>query len=861
MKKILLFFAAIFACTLSTFAHDFEVDGIYYNIIGIDSVEVTYYGNDSWNNSNKYFGSVTIPETVTYNSSTYHITSIGNKAFYYSYSPTITIPNSVTTIGEGAFSYCSNLTNFTIPESVTSIGNEAFRDCSSLTTITIPSNLTSISYRMFLNCNNLTSITIPNNVISIGESAFSSCTSLTTITIPNSVTSIGDWAFAYCSRLTEIDITNSVTTISSSAFVDCPALETITVAVDNSLYKSINNCLIAKRTKQLILGCKSSIIPTDGSVTTIGKYAFRGAEITSINIPLSITSIGEEAFYNCSALEEVHYTGTIETWCKIAFFSSFRGYPSAYHYNFYSYSNPLYNGADFYLNDIKVTDITIPQGTSTLNNWFLGCTSLQSVIIPNSVSSISPSAFEGCINLQSIIIPSSVSSIGTYAFLNCTSLQSVTLPSTISSISDAAFDGCTYLQSAICKRATPPSVGTDAFPVNTQIIVPCGSTDAYWTNTEWAKYPNYKEEVSFEWNVQSADETQGTVTIVQRPLTCDNPEIIIQAKPALGYQFDKWNDGNTDNPRTLVLSDGDIYTAYFVEDDGFIHVENVTLSESTINVSPNQSQQLSATITPTNASVQNVTWSSSHPEVATISESGLLQAITLGTTTITVTTEDGGFTATCQVNVSVSVTNITLDETTLTLVPNKAQRLTATILPEDATNKNFTWKSSNEDVAIVLNNGLILALATGNTTITATTDDGGLTATCDVTVTTVSGISLDKTSLELSVGDATQLTETIIATEASYQLVNWTTSDANVATVENGLVTAVGAGVAAIGVATVDGGFVATCAVTVKAAGPTTEVQQVAANPSGVQKVLVDGVIYIVKPNGDKYLVDGRKVE
>ncbi|MBR5764313.1 MAG: leucine-rich repeat domain-containing protein [Bacteroidaceae bacterium] len=140
---------------------------------------------------------------------------------------TITIPNSVTSIGYGAFSGCFGLTSITIPSSVTSIGQGAFSSCIGLTSVTIPNSVTTIGEDAFKNCRKLTSITIPNSVTNIGVYAFYECTGLTSITIPNSVTSIGGWAFSGCSRLTSITIPNSVTSIEYSAFYDCKNLKTV----------------------------------------------------------------------------------------------------------------------------------------------------------------------------------------------------------------------------------------------------------------------------------------------------------------------------------------------------------------------------------------------------------------------------------------------------------------------------------------------------------------------------------------------------------------------------------------------------------------------------------------------------------
>ena len=144
----------------------------------------------------------------------------------------ITIPNSVTSIGQGAFHGCSGLTSINIPNSVTSIGSGAFYDCSSLTSVTIPNSVTSIRNSAFFGCSSLTSITIPNSVTSIGNWAFWNCSGLTSVTIPNSVTSIGDYAFQICKGLTSVTIPKSVTSIGDEAF-DGVDLTTVVSLIEN----------------------------------------------------------------------------------------------------------------------------------------------------------------------------------------------------------------------------------------------------------------------------------------------------------------------------------------------------------------------------------------------------------------------------------------------------------------------------------------------------------------------------------------------------------------------------------------------------------------------------------------------------
>jgi uncharacterized protein (TIGR02145 family) len=249
-----------------------------------------------------------------------------------------------------------------------------------------------------------------------------------------------------------------------------------------------------------------------------------------------------------------------------------------------------------------------------------------------------------------------------------------------------------------------------------------------------------------------------------------------------------------------------------------VPVTSVSLSQNATTLTVGDTLRLTATVLPANATNKAVTWASSNPAVATVSN-GLITALATGTANIAATTQDGNKTAACAVTVNasvVSVTSVSLSQNAATLTIGDTQRLTATVLPENASNKSVTWTSSNTAVATV-NNGLITTLTVGTANITVTSQDGNKTATCALTVNPVpvTSVTLSQTTASLFVGDAQQLTATVQPSDATNKTVTWASSDPAVATVANGLITALTVGTANITVTTQDGNKSATCAVTV----------------------------------------------
>ena len=454
-NKLWLTTIATILCCLSASAHDFEVDGIYYKITNSTDLTVAVTTG-----SNAYSGAVIIPSTVTYNGKTYSVTSIENYTFYYCTNLTsIILPESVTSIGNNAFGYCEKLTSINIPEGVTSIEYHTFYACSNLTSITIPEGVTSIGGHAFYGCSSLTSITLPVNVTSIGNYAFAYCESLTAITIPEGVTSIGGHAFFGCSGLTSITIPEGVTSIGESAFSRCSSLASITVADGNTVYDSREGCnaIIETNSNTLITGCSTTIIPV--SVTSIGNDAFAYCEsLTSITIPESVTDIGESAFLGCSGLTSITISESVASIGNNAFSGT------AWYSNLPD--GVIYVGKLLYRYKGEMpenTSIEVKEGTLSISSRaFASCRSLTSIIIPESVTSIEDETFYDCINLTSITMLGNVTSIGGSAFYGCRSLTSIIVPRSVTSIGERAFCYCSSLTSITIPESVT-RIENDAF--------------------------------------------------------------------------------------------------------------------------------------------------------------------------------------------------------------------------------------------------------------------------------------------------------------------------------------------------------------------------------------------------------------
>ena len=404
----------------------------------------------------------------------------------------------VKSIGNGAFSYCTQIVTLSIPSSVTAIGSAAFANCTGLTSVTIPSAVTSIGNDTFSNCPKLTGVTLPTGMKTIGNSAFRG-SGLTSLILPTGLTSIGSYAFAYCD-FASVTIPSSVTSISNGAFASCWDLTSITADPANPNYSSESGILFNESKTILLqyparisgdfsipstvtsLGSDAfyrctgfSILVLPSSVTTIGDRSFSDClGLTSVTIPSGVTTIGTRAFAWCMGLTSVIIPASVSSIGNEAF-----GFCGALTSLVMDSENPNYaseNGVLF--NKPKTTLIQCPAGKSGVYK------------IPFGVNAVGYGGFSGCDELTRITIPSGVNLIAESAFLDCSKLTSVTIPASISIIERYAFSQ-NYKLTGVYFMGNAPATGTVLFSgLGAGFKVYYFNSRSGFTSPTWKGYPS-----------------------------------------------------------------------------------------------------------------------------------------------------------------------------------------------------------------------------------------------------------------------------------------------------------------------------------------------------------------------------------
>ena len=514
MKRFLLCMTFMLTASMSRIsAYDFKAGGICYNVImsadGTQQAEVT---NDD---AGYYSGEVCIPESVNYNGRSFPVARIGDSAFraYNEVVPigdetderhdspedqgghgltAVTIPGTVTVIGNNAFEFCSGLSSVTLGTGISDIGAFSFFGCESLKEVILPSSVRQIGIEAFGNCTALTSMVLNEGLVSIQHDAFGFCSSLSSINIPSTVRGLESSVFTGCTSLTsvvihtaecgnwfkgnqsikEVALGASVSRMADSAFEYCTNLENITATEnlcsigDKALYGTA--WLETQPQGPLYLGrvlysCKGellekNVVVKDGTMS-ISDHAFDGCtDLMSVTIPTSVSEIGKSAFSGCASLRQLSIPSSVTVIGEYAF----KGCTS-------------------------LELIKLPENLTTLAmGLFKDCSNLHDICLPQKLCRIEASVFRNCSRLKSIILPKQLTAIGKEAFRDCKSLTSIIIPSAITEIGQMAFYADNQLATVISMTETPCTVHRSVFGMTENITdvtlyIPSGTKEAYVT--------------------------------------------------------------------------------------------------------------------------------------------------------------------------------------------------------------------------------------------------------------------------------------------------------------------------------------------------------------------------------------------
>ena len=808
--------------------------------------------------------SVNMPESLI---------SIGQSAFEgCSNLRSVNFNDALESIGAYAFRYCSRLVSAVFGSKLETIGLQCFYNCYSLCSVLLPEIIESIDYSTFEGCTSLESIIIPDSVTRIVSSAFSGCTSLASVTLSKSLESMGSRTFAYCTALTSIEIPKSLNDVTffgstNGAFFKCSNLNNVTfedgtTEISNFLFAECDGLteitipdtvtIIESRAFSECENLQKVIIPD--SVTEIGYSAFEGCtSLESIIIPDSVTFIGASSFEDCSALKSVEFKNP-NTKIGERVFSNCSSLASVkLPENLTSIPEYTFNGCKL------LADINLPATLRSIGSYaFYNCDALTELTIPGNVWQIGSYAFYDCDSITKAVIPDSVTSLGSYAFYGCDKLAEVDFGIGLTAIPDSAFRQIPALTKVILPRFAT-TVAANAFAEDTklrEVTIPSTVTSI---QTNSFSYPTKLTVygIAGSYAEQHAKERKMTFVAV------DGTKVDSIAFKQSIYEFSASGSGSYFIPEMEILPKESVEPITFTSSDESIATVNngkvtfkgygtatitattasgktaactvkisravsgVHLDYSKLSLKAGETAALTATVYPSNAANKAVKWISSAPDVASVDQTGKITALKPGITTITVETEDGGYTATCNVTVIdssiVSVTGVKLSATVAELTIGNSKQLTAAISPTNATNKGVTWSSSNTNVASVSSSGVVVAKGEGTATITVRTDDGGYTAACTIrvskpspSVVAVTGVKLSAIGIELPVGGSKRLSATITPSNATNKGVTWSSDNTSVAAVNaSGLITAKGEGTATVTVRTDDGGYTATCKITV----------------------------------------------
>ena len=698
------------------------------------------------------------------------VSAIGYAAFAECRSlESLVVPETVTRLQDYAFSQCTSLTRAQLPESIVSLGRGVFKNCILLEEVNIPTSLTTVAMEMFAGCTSLTEIEIPQTIRSLGDSAFSGCSGLSEIVLPDNVTSLGSAAFRSCVNLERINLSPRLTTIGNNAFAECYELASIEFpqALRQIGQSAFMNCISLTQ------------ITLPESITNLGYSAFTGcSSLTEINLPANLQSIPDSAFSACSSLQHIELPENITS-----------------------------VGASAFAACVSLEEITLPDSVTEIGSGiFSDCDSLVSVNLSEDIETIPSEAFRYCDNLHTVVVPSGVSEVGNNAFADCASLTAVFLPG---SIARADFGSTVFYNSPNAVLYVLNGSGAYSYAINAGL-----------------NYVVLDDEITMDDDEITLQAGESREMVVMRR------NYSVASNTDLTWESTNSEIASVENGVITAHRGGDAIisaeTSTGARAEVSVHVDDeekpitsITLNNTQMEMNINTRQGLRATITPSDTTDSKLlSWESEDPTIAIVSATGNVTAKGAGTTTITVSAENG-VSASCEVTVKSPITAVRLSQTDMTLERGASQQLRTMIEPVDTTDdRTLSWSSSVPSVAMVDDEGNVTALSEGYAIIRVETSNGK-TATCTVQVVEtqeapITGVSLDQENVTLAEGENTTLNATITPSDTTDdRTLIWSSDAPEVAVVNGGVVTAIAPGTATITVTT-SNGLSDSCVITVE---------------------------------------------
>lgn len=655
---------------------------------------------------------------------------------------------------EGAVNIPATVTfpNSTEEYKVVAIGSYGFNKASSVQIA--PNGVTTINETAFANNTVLTSITIPEDVTFIGRNAFSECSSLKSISLPSNLTAIYNNTFSY-SGLTSIELPSNIVSIGESAFSYCASLKSVIIPSS-----------VIQMGKSAFIGCTNlTSLTLSESITTIPSYAFSGCNnLTEVVIPSSVNSIGDYAFY-CAGLKSI---------------------------TSYNKKLPAISAKSF--NPNNYTDATLYVYKSSLSSY--QNSSLWSAF--NNIEPIEVSATGITISPSTLYL-----NVGLSSQLAAQLSPEEAIGDVVWEVMSSTPTGCVTVDAD--GAVTARQMGT-AF-----ISASCGDISAKCDVIVNSNPEEYIVITDLGQDIYIGDTFTLSAIVFPTTITpsirwSSSNENVASIDPITGV-LKALSDGGT-----VITATNDNVSASLAITVKPIAANEIILDYSEITLKIGDSTTIKATVKPDNTTYPNVSWESNDPTIAVVSD-GTVKAVGVGTANIRAMV--GEVTANCVVTVNpILAEKISLNYSAETLKIGQSLQLNATVNPSNTTDPSVTWVSSDASVATVSTNGEVTAINKGATTITATC--GNVNASCNITVIPIESeqLIMNYSAISLKVGEAQQLTAAVYPSNTTDQTIQWQTSDAQIANVENGLVTALAPG--KITITAKNGSQNATCSVTVE---------------------------------------------